>query len=715
MTGGTDPYGGFPCVYSGTYSLRISDVATSTDNEIYNAASASQTFLVDSENSNFAIHYAAVIQDGGHPDNIQPFFSIEVLDQNNVEIDSAHYIVTVPYPGFIQSSAGTSVYYKPWTHFNVNLRNYIGQNVTVRFTASDCEHTQNGAHFAYAYFDCACGKSIEDISGNSQCHLPYLAMLTTYDAFVMPDDTISYQLNFGDGSDTTFNMIFQGSPSPEANITHIYDSAGIYSPSAILQHTNGLADTIQAPNLIVINDSCGNISGSVFFDANQNSILDSNEFKVSNILIKLFNLSHSFLQAQFTDANGFYTFSVPNGNYLLEIDSSIYNNFTITCPSVGSYNISNLPATDKNFGLNCTSGFDLFGTVDGTIGLFGPNPTYLYLHIGNLRSGITNASVKLILDSLTSYGNYSTLQPDAISGDTISWLISNLYQPGHPNININLQINMATTWHIGQLVHFCLVVNPIIGDPNPSNNTQCKNFQYVFPIDPNEKIVSPAGDITVNTPLTYTIHFQNTGTGVANNVYILDTLDANLNLNTLELQSASHTYNTEILHYGHKNILKFLFPNINLPDSGSSQMLSRGYISYKISPFTTLADGTLLNNTAEIYFDFNPAVVTNTVHSKIVKTVSIGELSKVSNKDMLIPNPANGNVTLNYNISEKGRTQISMYDITGKKINTLLNQEVSPGTHHLNFNVETLNAGVYFVRINSSNHVSVLKLVKMGK
>ena len=715
MTGGNDPYGGFPCVYSGTYSLRIGDDAVTTNNEIYNAASARQTFLVDAGNTNLAIHYAAVLQDGGHVDNQQPFLSIEFFNQNGMQLTTPNFIVTVPYPGFILSPTGANVYYKPWTQLNVDLTNYIGQYITVRFTTSDCEHVNLGGHFGYAYIDCSCGSNIEDVSGSSTCHLPYLAILNTWDPFVMSEDTILYQINFGDGSDTTFNMIFQGNPSPNVSVTHIYDSAGIYSPSAILQHTDGLSDTIYAPNLVVTSDTCGNISGTVFIDTNLNCILDNNEFKLANILVKLFDLSHTFLQAQFTDANGLYTFSVPNGNYLIEIDSTIYNNFTMTCPSSGNYNISSFPATDKNFGLDCTSGFDLYGYLDGSIGILGVNPVYINLHIGNLRSAVTNANVKLILDSLATYGNYSNIPPSAINGDTISWLISNLYTPGHTDVNINLNVTIASGFQIGDIIHFCMEVSPINGDFNPLNNTQCKNVTLILPFDPNEKIVSPEGDITVNTPLTYTIHFQNTGTATANNVFILDTLDANLNLNTLELQSASHNYNTEILHSGQKNILKFLFPNINLPDSSSSQMLSRGYISYKINPFTTLVEGTLLNNTAEIYFDFNPAIATNTVQSKIVKDVYVEQSATIANNDIINPNPTNGQTTLNYYISEKGRTLITIFDITGKKIRTLLDQQVIPGTHQLNLNVEELNAGIYFIKINSSNHVSILKLVKIGK
>ena len=153
VTGGTDPYGGFPQVYSGTTSMKIGDDGTY---ETYNAASVEQTFMVDSTNTKFTFHYAAVLQDGGHDDNEQPFFECDLIDQFGNILQCAFYQVTVPFPGFVLSGSGSSIYYKPWTEVNMNLTNYIGQYITTRFTVSDCDHVNQGAHFGYAYLDCAC-------------------------------------------------------------------------------------------------------------------------------------------------------------------------------------------------------------------------------------------------------------------------------------------------------------------------------------------------------------------------------------------------------------------------------------------------------------------------------------------------------------------------------------------------------------------------------
>ncbi len=153
MTGaGTDPYGGFPVVNTGTTSIKLSDVSISGT---YSSASIQQTFNVTAANTNFTYNYAVVFQDGGsgHTDNIQPFFNVQIYDQNGTQISCGNYLVVAPGIGFVQSTVQTDVYYRPWTTVSVNLNAYIGQNVTVKFVASDCAWE---GHFGYAYIDCSC-------------------------------------------------------------------------------------------------------------------------------------------------------------------------------------------------------------------------------------------------------------------------------------------------------------------------------------------------------------------------------------------------------------------------------------------------------------------------------------------------------------------------------------------------------------------------------
>jgi uncharacterized repeat protein (TIGR01451 family) len=120
-------------------------------------------------------------------------------------------------------------------------------------------------------------------------------------------------------------------------------------------------------------------------------------------------------------------------------------------------------------------------------------------------------------------------------------------------------------------------------------------------------------DTTVQT-LEYTIRFQNTGNDTANKVVILDQLDSSLDWGTLVPLSASHDYTVDINPQG---LVTFTFNDIFLPDSNANELLSHGFIHFKIDLLSGLLPGVEIENFGEIYFDQNPAVITNTAINTI--------------------------------------------------------------------------------------------------
>ena len=81
------------------------------------------------------------------------------------------------------------------------------------------------------------------------------------------------------------------------------------------------------------------------------------------------------------------------------------------------------------------------------------------------------------------------------------------------------------------------------------------------------------------------------------------------------------------------------FDNILLPDSGANQLGSQGFIDFTIGVDNTLPLGSIIDNDAEIYFDYQPAVHTNHAQTQIVMNVSLVENSKALLIDVF-PNPA---------------------------------------------------------------------------
>lgn len=90
---------------------------------------------------------------------------------------------------------------------------------------------------------------------------------------------------------------------------------------------------------------------------------------------------------------------------------------------------------------------------------------------------------------------------------------------------------------------------------------------------------------------------------------IRDTLSQHLDISTFRAGASSHAYDWEIFGSG---VLKFTFSNIMLPDNHINVAASQGFINFKIAPKETVALGTVLENRAGIYFDYNVPVLTNT-------------------------------------------------------------------------------------------------------
>jgi gliding motility-associated-like protein len=155
MTGGNDPCAGFPRVdpLGGPFSVRLGNNNTGAE-----ADRLQQTFLVSPTNSSFTYRYAVVFEDPGHTSSEQPFFRALLRSQDGSVIPCSEFIVSAAasLPGFFNSGTCNGVRYKPWSSVNVDLSNYLGQPVTVEFTAGDCSQ---GGHFGYAYIDANCAPS----------------------------------------------------------------------------------------------------------------------------------------------------------------------------------------------------------------------------------------------------------------------------------------------------------------------------------------------------------------------------------------------------------------------------------------------------------------------------------------------------------------------------------------------------------------------------
>ena len=77
----------------------------------------------------------------------------------------------------------------------------------------------------------------------------------------------------------------------------------------------------------------------------------------------------------------------------------------------------------------------------------------------------------------------------------------------------------------------------------------------------------------------------------------------------------------------------------------------------------------------------------------------------------IYPNPFNPITNITYGIPEYTNVQILVYDLSGKQVETLIDQFQTPGYHSVNWNADNHPSGVYFVKIVAGDYINTQKLI----
>jgi len=80
------------------------------------------------------------------------------------------------------------------------------------------------------------------------------------------------------------------------------------------------------------------------------------------------------------------------------------------------------------------------------------------------------------------------------------------------------------------------------------------------------------------------------------------------------------------------------------------------------------------------------------------------------------PNPFNPTTRINYNVPEDGNIQMVIYDVMGREVTTLLNQNQKAGSHHLLWNGQNnqgqnVGVGMYFCQLKGKNFTKTIKML----
>ena len=75
------------------------------------------------------------------------------------------------------------------------------------------------------------------------------------------------------------------------------------------------------------------------------------------------------------------------------------------------------------------------------------------------------------------------------------------------------------------------------------------------------------------------------------------------------------------------------------------------------------------------------------------------------------PNPFNPTTTIVFELAKSGNVHLTVYDITGKEITTLIDGNIQRGSHEVIFDASNLATGIYFYQLKMGNFVKSKKML----
>jgi len=449
------------------------------------------------------------------------------------------------------------------------------------------------------------------------------------------------------------------------------------------------------------------ITGTIYNDANGNCIKDSSESYLSGYTITATNGT----QYHYGTANA-------NGNFTIYVT----NSGTFTLSAYYSYNCTNVTfcgnntavfagvgdTVVKNLAFNSVNGFDLSLFANWT----GANPgfqksynIYYYNYSAVPFSGTATITFQYDAQLVYQNSNPSHATHDAIN-HILTWNVNNVpnnYTYGGP-VSVNFLVPVNTP--VNYVVNTDLLIEPTAGDCDPADNQLQVSQIVTGSFDPNEKQVLPEGDIyDEDSVLTYTIHFQNTGNDTTHFVVLKDTLSEYLDAASVENIASSHLYSE--FDISGEGILTWTFNPLYLPDSSANEPESKGFVMFRVKKRSNLPLNTIISNTASIYFDYNSAIVTNTVENTITEPVGIWNW-EMDNLVSVYPNPANNELRIQS--YEFEISSVRILDVAGKEVGSYERTDNS-GKSAVVLNISDVSNGLYFIHTQLINGTTVVKKV----
>lgn len=273
--------------------------------------------------------------------------------------------------------------------------------------------------------------------------------------------------------------------------------------------------------------------------------------------------------------------------------------------------------------------------------------------------------------------------------NSLTWNFNNLlpFETRAIDLVLNLNSPLETPpLNSGSFLYYTVNINGFT-DETPIDNVSALSQPVINSLDPNDKICIEGTTIepsVVGNYVHYIINFENTGTAEAQNIVVKDIIDTTkYDITSLIPLAGSASFITRITT---TNQVEFVFQNINLPFTPGS---NDGYVAFKIKTKPTLVLGDAFSNTANIYFDYNAPIVTNTATTTIAALAN--PTFAFSDYFTLSPVPTKGTLSIS---SKQDSTikSVSIYNTLGQLMLVTSNPSKT-------IDVSDLTSGSYFIKV----------------
>jgi hypothetical protein len=408
--------------------------------------------------------------------------------------------------------------------------------------------------------------------------------------------------------------------------------------------------------------------------------------------------------AVFTTAEGTYDVYAQTGTYTVAPEMT-YDYFNVIPPSAQVTFTTENNVTPQDF---CLERDGIHNDLDVVIipeipARPGFESTYLVSYHNKGTETLSGTVDFVYVESVMDFVS-ADVTPQTIDPGMLTWAFTDLAPFETRTVLVTLISNTPTDTPpvtIGMQLDFAAHVYPVENDETPLDNIFGMKQTVVGSFDPNDitclegETIAPA---MVGEYLHYLIRFQNTGTFYAENVVVVNDIDAaKFDIDSFEMLGTSHPGVTRIT--GNKT--EFIFEGIELPAEQDDEPGSHGFIAYKIKTNNNLVVGNSVAQHADIYFDFNPPITTN-VATTTVTLLGNDDIALSSLK--VYPNPVRDVLTIEANEAIKS---VSLLDLRGRLLS-----HTDQTANHVLLNIGGQERGVYVLKIVGDSGSKILKVIK---